>query len=308
MPTLNTLVVCVNRDAHDAGLIEWAGLIAADGNAHVRFVHIRDSGSVPAAVAAEHPALLESAATIESAIREAVDRRFQPDNRTTVQVVEQTGALPLDMLRVARGEDADLVIVGRGPIGSGGRAIHAAAAERLARKAHCSVLVVPADRPPSVNRILVPFRDSDCSARALEQAVALAGMFGAEIVCANVYHVHSGYARIGMTYDEFAAKLETHARAEYDALLKRVDIGDASIRAAFRPDPGNDPVSYFNQIAVDEAVDMIVIGARGRSGAVGILLGHVTETLIQTSPIPVLAVKKKGETVGLLDALLTIAG
>ncbi len=51
----------------------------------------------------------------------------------------------------------------------------------------------------------------------------------------------------------------------------------------------------------------VVIGARGRTGAAGVLLGTVTEQLIRQSPAPVLAVKKKGECIGLLRALLTMA-
>ncbi len=52
----------------------------------------------------------------------------------------------------------------------------------------------------------------------------------------------------------------------------------------------------------------VVIGARGRTGAAGVLLGTVTEQLIRRSPSPVLAVKRKGECLGLLRALLVIAG
>ena len=51
-----------------------------------------------------------------------------------------------------------------------------------------------------------------------------------------------------------------------------------------------------------------MIGARGRTGTAGVLLGTVTEQLIRKSPSPVLAVKKKGECLGVLRALLVIAG
>lgn len=42
--------------------------------------------------------------------------------------------------------------------------------------------------------------------------------------------------------------------------------------------------------------------------AAGILLGKVTERLIRQSAVPLLAVKKKGECIGVLEALLTLAG
>lgn len=308
MQHLKRLLVCLERADHDARLIEWANLIAdLAADTHTSFVHVRESGDVPATVTAAHPELLESPETLEAAIREDVDHHFRGKERASVRVIEQSSAIPLDLLRAARDDDADLVLVGRAPIEIHGQVVRTSSAERMARKAHCSVLVVPADRRAKVEKILVPFRDSVCSARALQQAVDLARAFGAEIICANVYHVHSGYARIGMTYEEFAAKLESHARQEFDHLVARVDAGDVNIRPIYRADPANDPASHFTEIANEERIDLIAIGARGRTGAAGILLGHVTETLIQTCAFPIMAVKKKGEIVGLLDALMTIA-
>jgi nucleotide-binding universal stress UspA family protein len=49
---------------------------------------------------------------------------------------------------------------------------------------------------------------------------------------------------------------------------------------------------------------LIVIGAKGRSLSALVLLGSVTEKLIETTPAPVLAVKKKGAGMGFLEALL----
>jgi hypothetical protein len=49
---------------------------------------------------------------------------------------------------------------------------------------------------------------------------------------------------------------------------------------------------------------LIVIGAKGRSLAALVLLGSVTEKLIETTHVPILAVKKKGSGMGFLEALL----
>lgn len=49
---------------------------------------------------------------------------------------------------------------------------------------------------------------------------------------------------------------------------------------------------------------MIVIGAKGRSLAASVLLGSVNEKLIETTHVPILAVKKKGSGMGFLEALL----
>ena len=51
---------------------------------------------------------------------------------------------------------------------------------------------------------------------------------------------------------------------------------------------------------------LVVIGARGRSAAAGVLLGSVAEHLIHTTTLPLLAVKKKGTGRSILDALLKL--
>jgi nucleotide-binding universal stress UspA family protein len=69
------------------------------------------------------------------------------------------------------------------------------------------------------------------------------------------------------------------------------------------PDHRLDPVKVILERCKKTSCDLIVIGARGRTGAAGILLGTVTEQLIRVSPVPVLAIKKKGECIGVLRAL-----
>jgi nucleotide-binding universal stress UspA family protein len=48
---------------------------------------------------------------------------------------------------------------------------------------------------------------------------------------------------------------------------------------------------------------LVAVGARGRTAAAALLLGSVTEQLIRSTEIPLIAVKKKGTGMGLLDAL-----
>ena len=48
------------------------------------------------------------------------------------------------------------------------------------------------------------------------------------------------------------------------------------------------------------------MGARGRRAGAAVLLGSVTEHLINTTTVPLLAVKKKGSGMSILDALLEL--
>ncbi len=53
-------------------------------------------------------------------------------------------------------------------------------------------------------------------------------------------------------------------------------------------------------------IDLLVIGARGRNAGAGVLLGSVTEHQIKTTTIPILAVKKKGTGMNILEAFLKL--
>jgi nucleotide-binding universal stress UspA family protein len=55
-------------------------------------------------------------------------------------------------------------------------------------------------------------------------------------------------------------------------------------------------------ISEEQQVDLMAVGARGRTAA-ALLLGSITERLIRSTEIPLIAVKKKGTGLSLLAAL-----
>jgi nucleotide-binding universal stress UspA family protein len=59
-----------------------------------------------------------------------------------------------------------------------------------------------------------------------------------------------------------------------------------------------------HDLAAVRKMDMIVVGSRGLSRSAAAILGSTAERVLTVSPLPVLIVKRKGETVHLLDALL----
>jgi len=51
---------------------------------------------------------------------------------------------------------------------------------------------------------------------------------------------------------------------------------------------------------------MVVMGARGRSPIAALLIGSVTEHVIQTSNVPVIAVKKKGANLKFMETVFQL--
>ena len=217
-----------------------------------------------------------------------------------------SGAPLVETLRFALEKDIDLIVVGRHYGDADGAVDEAVLARRITRKSTCTVLVLPEEHRIEAGTILAPVRDSECSANALDVACAVAAVTVGKVVALNVYHVQTGYSRIGMTLEEYEAALGTAADRELSRLLERVDTRDVNVEHKSMPDHRGRPVPVILEAITETGTDLVVIGARGRTGAAGVLLGAVTERLIHESPVPVLAVKKKGECLGVLRALLAL--
>ena len=61
------------------------------------------------------------------------------------------------------------------------------------------------------------------------------------------------------------------------------------------------------EMALRSEADLIVIGARGKTDAATVILGSTTEKLLAVDKgTPLMVIKKKGQTLGFLDALFSL--
>jgi nucleotide-binding universal stress UspA family protein len=307
MKQYERILVCIDKRKRDSHMLTYVQAIARLAESReIYLLHV----SGDAAHEPERP-LEEAAApreitpeTLCALVDEHLDAPWA--NRCLCEVVH--GAPLLEVLRFAHDKDADLIVIGRHCGETDESDGEALLARRICRKATCSVLVLPEDCRAKSDTILVPVRDSACSANALEVACGIAAATNAAVIALNVYQVHTGYSRVGTTLEEHQALLETAAQRECDLLLKRVNAGSVDVQCRCAPDLRGKPVPVILETLGDVSADLVVIGARGRTGAAGVLLGTITEQLIRESPVPVLAVKKKGECLGIVRALLALAG
>ncbi len=302
MERYRNVLICIDRPRRDESMLQYArNVVTLADSDSVHLLHVRSADN------ALHDDSGDTSVTIE-ALRSIASSHFADTepNRCGCDIVR--GEPALEILRYAYEKDIDLIVVGRhcGEISeSDGDAV---VARRVTRKSTCSVLVVPEDFENKAETVLVPVRDSDCSANALDAAFGIASAVRADVVTLNVYQIHGGYSRVGSSLEEHQEIIEAAAQHECEKLLNRVDTRSVSVRCVCAPDPRGKPASIILDAVAAEKADLVVIGARGRTGAAGVLLGKVTEQLILKSPVPLLAVKKKGECLGILQALLTFAG
>ena len=203
----------------------------------------------------------------------------------------------------------DLVMVGRKKSGKekkvgGGIIIH-----RLARRAGCSLLIVPENVKEAVESILVPIDFSEGSSRALQQAIEVAENTTNEvkIIAQNVYQVPTGYHYTGKSFNDFARIMQKNAEKSYKAFIKKIDTKGQTIEPIYSLDKHEDTIQLIYDTADKLKVDGIIFGAKGRSATTALFIGSTAEKLIDVDiNIPVMVVRPKGKQSGILDYIREI--
>ncbi|MGM0655660.1 MAG: universal stress protein [Thermodesulfobacteriota bacterium] len=295
------LMVCLNLDEHDRYLVKYAGLISRmTTSEEVLFVYVYDSFDIPEEIRNIYPQLDASPeAMVEKKMQKIVDAHFNGHEGSAVMFKAIEGP-PLGMLiSCTKKYDIDLLIVGHYPNDS-------AAAnwlpQKLARKAFCSVLVIPSNTTAYFDKILVAVDFSDHSLNALDVGSAFAKAASIDhLYILNTYQVPIGHQKTGNTYEEFADIMLENAKSKLRLALSKVDLKSVRIKPVFKKD--KNVVSSIQRFSESLGEALIVVGARGRSGNIAaILLGSITEGLIRRTHKPVLAVKEKGQGLNILDA------
>ena len=236
-------------------------------------------------------------------LRELVAKYFDgyPGSRRIYEIVEK---LPLsEVLRLVRKKQIDLVLTGQ----SIDQQVNVMLPVKVARKAPCSVLIVPEAVGSQIKNILVPVDFSEISADAVDVATALASALEVPgISLLHVYRVPIGYYKTGKTCETFGEIIKKHAQKRYQEFIDNCALRGVTADSLFRL--GHDPSKIINKVVYEQGIDLVVIGARGRTNDAAALLGSVTERVIRSSRIPLMVVKKKGSGLGLLDALLKSNG
>jgi nucleotide-binding universal stress UspA family protein len=162
---------------------------------------------------------------------------------------------------------------------------------------------VPEGAQPLYKNVVLATDFSNHSLDALDVTGAFTGSAGLDtFTCLHVYNVPAGYYKTGKSYEQFAAIMEKNATDQFMAQLRLVNLQKVNphLELILHRYPEEKIISYVNQ----HAADLLVMGARGRAGGAAILLGSVTEQVIRKVSVPLLAVKKKGAGLDLLEAIL----
>lgn len=144
---------------------------------------------------------------------------------------------------------------------------------------------------PKYKKILYPTDFSRTAEAAARHALDLAVQNAARV---HVLHVmdtrYTGpeYLLGLPDLQEFLDELQEQVRAEMDRLTSRRRFQEARVTTAVvEGTPAHEILRY----AVENKVDLIVMGTHGRSGLEHILLGSTAEKVVRQAPCPVLTVR-----------------
>ena len=135
------------------------------------------------------------------------------------------------------------------------------------------------------DRILVATDGSETAGDAATHAAALAREHGADLHAAYVVETRTGYDNAIVDPGTVRRAL----REEGETALAAVEsaAGDYPVETALLEGV---PHEELLEYVADEGIDLVVVGAVGRSAFENVLLGSVTDTLVRSAAVPVLVV------------------
>lgn len=307
MYQIKKLIVCLDQTSMDETLVRFASFIVGiNQSKKIYFTNIIRNLSIPKEVLNEFPNLIEGMIDErKSRMKKTVEDHFGEKGEVEFSFTVKEGQLSKKILKLAHEKSVDMILVGR-KVSLPGTGV---VSQRLARRASCSLLIVPENSNPKIRRLLVPSDFSDYSRDAMEEAITIAEKSGkkVEIICQNVFSVPSGYHFTGKSYEEFAGIMQTHAEINYKKFIRKVDTKGIKITPIYTKDEDDDPVEDILQMAKEIDADGIVIGAKGRTAATALFIGSMAERLIQMNDsFPLLVTRPKGKNAGILEYILEI--
>ena len=298
------LLVGISLNDQDGTAIRYAAMISRLAKSEkITFLHVSSANEIDEEVCKIYPELRQSCngsttQEIENLVKKYYDGH--PDTQLNCEVVE--GSPLVELLRRTRQEDIDLIIMRKRAADK----TRGTLSTKLARKAPCSVLFVPEGTKAWYTKILVPIDFSENAKDAMEVAVAFALASGIkEIQCLHIFSVPIGYYKTGKSYEQFSEIMKGHAEKNYQEFIKNIDLKGISVIPKFRLDD-RDHTGIWKDMLEKREIHLLIMGAKGRKAGAGVLLGSVTEHLIKTTTVPLLAAKKKGTGLGIVEALLRL--
>lgn len=284
-PTTPPIVVGVEDVTRAEQALAWAAAEARLRRVPLRLVH-----AVPTHL--YHPAnpaladRLQEAGAQTLASAQARVQQLAPD-------VEVSTALPLESPALALIEEsrgADTLVVSAPHHSRWGAAVAGSTTLPLAGHAQCPLVVVRGSAPVAPRgRVVLGVDGAEDGTEAVRFAFAFADRHGSSVVAVHAWAppVVPTPLVTGMP-DLHLDELGDSAEKVLEGALARARDQHPGVKVTEQVAQSH-PVQVLLEAA--EEADLVIVGARGRGGFAGLLLGSVSHALVHNSPCPVAVVR-----------------
>lgn len=147
----------------------------------------------------------------------------------------------------------------------------------------------------TVNKIMVAVDFSDYSEPAVQYAAELARNVSAKLLLANIYDERDieRIKMVAIRVPEFSVQKHVgqhmeDRRQRLAALAEKFVHGDIDLEASVRKGV---PYKGLLQLIEEKKPDLLVMGTKGRSNFVDMIIGSCAQKMFRRSPIPLLSIR-----------------
>ena len=303
MEKTKNVLVCLDCTEVDNSIIQYAAFIVDHSYADkVTFINIIKNLDIPDDVLKEFPDIKKNALKErKEQLSVSIKTHFNPTKKISKSLKVIAGREAKAILEFCDKEDIDLIVIGRKNIDKEDSNV---LATRLARRASCTLLIVPENSERKLNKILIPIDFSEYSKMAVQKAIEIASIYEekVEITAQNVYSVPTGYHYSGKSYEEFAEVMKKNSEKDYAKFIRKINTKDIDITPIYNLDINDNLISDILDLAQVLQPNCIIVGAKGRTATAALFLGSFAEKLVNAKPnFPLLIVRPKGKNVGFID-------
>jgi len=278
------------------------------------FTYVQMQLEIPKEVLSDIPDLqVPDTKGYEQKLKQLVSETFDAEQKVDIHIL--TGSPLTQMLKLASQKNVDLICMGRTDINKVG-----VLAQKMVRKAPCSVMLIPPRKSFEINSVIVPVDFSEYSDLALSMLNMMEeDTSGLQIHALHVYKDASKYLdQVFETIDEINEilskrtvinkQLEKYAQHALEDYLKKK--GKSSVQKHIAAVERGQRISEPIDKLIDQLnTDLVIIGSKGKSMSAASLLGEVSENVFKNSGQHIaLVLKQKGENQSFLKSLLGLTG
>jgi nucleotide-binding universal stress UspA family protein len=196
-----------------------------------------------------------------------------------------------EIVKEATIQDVNVILMGYNGKSKSSKSKLGGSTTKVIQKTQIPIWVHKFGTSLKVTKILCPIDFSETSTRALKNAIVIAKKFNAKLIVLNVYESEHPYEYL----DASSLKIEIEAERkineeEFTEYLKGIDF--RGIKWEYSLKSGFPNIKIIKAIK-KKKVDLLIMGATGKSGLRKFFMGSVTEKVTENVPCSFIITKSK---------------